>query len=237
MRQMEKTMKYDSVRLPEGPPPEFIYNPPRQPFLEIVYQDDDILLLCKPSGLLSVPGKPQAHRDCLELRAQSRFPSAKPVHRLDMDTSGLLLMGLGAKAHRYLSIGFERRLVDKTYIALVFGQMREAEGIVDQPLICDWPNRPRQKIDHQTGRSSQTKWRVLGIEGDHTRVELTPLTGRSHQLRVHMASLGHPILGDSFYAHREAQRAFFRLCLHAESLSFKHPRDGERMSFGSPCPF
>ena len=125
-----------------GPAPDFTYDPPQTPYLDIVYQDEDVLLLNKPAGLLSVPGKPEAHKDCLEHRAQSRFPFAKPVHRLDMSTSGLLLMGLSDKAHRYLSIGFERRLVDKTYIALVYGHMSEHDGQVDLPLICDWPNRP-----------------------------------------------------------------------------------------------
>lgn len=224
-------------QLPEGPPPDFTYCPPQQPFLDIVHQDEDVLLLAKQSGLLSVPGKPAEHKDCLELRAQSRFPTAKTVHRLDMDTSGLLLMGLSDQAHRYLSIGFERRLVEKSYIALVFGRVEEVEGLVDLPLTCDWPNRPRQKIDFETGRSSQTSWRVLSFDGDYTRVELTPLTGRSHQLRVHMASLGHPILGDKFYSHEKVRGAAARLMLHAETLSFKHPKDGERVSFTSPCPF
>ncbi len=224
-------------QLPEGPPPAFTYDPPQQPFLELVHQDEDVLLLAKPAGLLSVPGKLQAHKDCLESRAQSRFPTAKTVHRLDMDTSGLLLMGLGEKAHRYLSIGFERRLVHKTYIALVYGQLRQQEGLVDQPLICDWPNRPRQKIDPERGRASQTRWQVLGFEGEMTKVELIPLTGRSHQLRVHMASIGHPILGDRFYAHEAAQTAAPRLMLHAHKLAFRHPKDGERVSFCAPCPF
>ena len=225
------------VELPKGPPPDFTYDPPQEPFLDIIHQDDDILLLAKPAGLLSVPGKPAAHKDCLELRAQSRFPFAKPVHRLDMSTSGLLLMGLSEQAHRYLSIGFERRLVEKTYIALLYGHMSEPEGQVDLPLTCDWPNRPRQKIDFETGRASKTNWRVVGVEGDHTRVELTPITGRSHQLRVHMASMGHPILGDSFYAHQSASEAAPRLMLHAQDLSFLHPLDGERVSFSAPSPF
>jgi tRNA pseudouridine32 synthase/23S rRNA pseudouridine746 synthase len=154
-----------------------------------------------------------------------------------MDTSGLLLMGLGGRSHRYLSIGFERRLVHKTYVALVFGHLQEQDGHVDLPLICDWPNRPRQMVDPERGRASQTKWRVLGFEDDHTRVELTPLTGRSHQLRVHMASLGYPILGDTFYAHKAALDAAPRLMLHAQSLSFRHPKDGDRVSFSAPCPF
>ncbi|MCP4937008.1 MAG: RNA pseudouridine synthase [bacterium] len=225
------------VQLPEGPPPDFTYDPPQAPYLDIVHQDEDVLLLDKPAGLLSVPGKPAAHKDCLELRAQSQFPFAKPVHRLDLGTSGLLLMGLNEKAHRYLSIGFERRLVDKAYEALVCGHMSELKGQVDLPLTCDWPNRPRQKVDFETGRPSQTSWCVIGVEGDHTRVGLTPLTGRSHQLRVHMASIGHPILGDSFYAHQSASEAAPRLMLHARDLSFLHPGNGERVSFTAPCPF
>ncbi len=225
------------VQLPEGPPPDFTYDPPKKPFLDIVHQDDEIILLNKSAGLLSVPGKQPSHKDCLETRVQSKFPFAKPVHRLDMSTSGLLLFGINRQAHRYLSIGFERRLVDKTYSALVYGHMNEKEGLVDLPLICDWPNRPRQKVDFETGRASQTSWRVVGIEGDHTRVELTPLTGRSHQLRVHMASIGHPILGDRFYAHIKARQAAPRLMLHAEELSFLHPKDSERVSFSASCPF
>ena len=225
------------AEVPDGPPPEFTYDPPQEPFLDIVHQDEEILLLCKPSGLLSVPGKSLAHRDCLEARAQSRFPQAKPVHRLDMDTSGLLLMGLGRDAHRYLSIGFERRIVSKTYVALVYGLLEDEEGLIDLPLICDWPNRPRQMIDYERGRPSQTRWRVVGFEDGHTRVELIPLTGRSHQLRLHMACLGHPILGDSFYAHKAALESAPRLMLHAQSLSFRHPKDGEGVSYTAPCPF
>ena len=224
-------------QLPTGLPPEFIYDPPKWPLLDIVYQDDDVLLLAKPAGLLSVPGKSEALGDCLASRVQDRFPLATPVHRLDMDTSGLLLMGKHQEAHRYLSIGFQRRLVHKTYIALLFGHLRLPQGVVDEPLICDWPNRPRQKIDHETGKSSQTNWRVLGFEGDHTRVELSPLTGRTHQLRVHMASVGHPILGDRLYAHPRARDSASRLMLHAHGLSFRHPKDGERVYFTSPCPF
>ncbi len=223
--------------LPAGPPPAFTYNPPRRPFLTVVHADRHVLLFDKPSGLLSVPGKALEHGDCLERRAQSRFADAKLVHRLDMDTSGLLLMGRGQQAHRYLSIGFERRLVKKTYVALVFGHLQEPQGLVDQPLICDWPNRPRQMICHRRGKPSQTKWRVSGFEGEHTRVALIPLTGRSHQLRVHMASIGHPILGDSFYAGKEAKDAAPRLCLHAESLRFRHPANGEYARFEAPYPF
>lgn len=232
-----KLVDLPSIELPKGPPPAFTYSPPRQPFLDIVHRDDEVLLLNKPSRLLSVPGKGETHKDCLELRAKSRFPFVKPVHRLDMDTSGLLLMGMGSEAHRYLSIGFERRLVQKTYVALVYGHVREGEGLVDQPLICDWPNRPRQMICPLRGKASQTKWQVRGYEGQHTRLELTPLTGRSHQLRVHMASIGHAILGDKFYAHEEAKTAAPRLCLHAEHLSFRHPKDGARVEFSAPCPF
>lgn len=225
------------IDLPHLPPPPFVYRPPETPDLNLVHADDHILLFSKPSGLLSVPGKPREHRDCLETRAQARYPEARLVHRLDMETSGLILMGRGASAHRYLSIGFERRLVEKTYSALVYGRLTPCEGRIDLPLICDWPNRPRQMVDFERGRASTTRWRVLEFQGDRTRVSLMPQTGRSHQLRVHLASLGHPILGDTFYAHEKALAAADRLMLHAEVLSFKHPRDGLRVSFRDPVPF
>ncbi len=207
------------------------------PWLDIVHRDRDVLLLNKPSGLLSVPGRAAEHADCALSRVLERFCNASNVHRLDMDTSGLLLFGLHRTAHRYLSIGFERRLVKKTYEALVWGHMEKDCGFVDQPLICDWPNRPRQMISAERGKPSQTRWHLLAIEGDYSRVELTPLTGRSHQLRVHMASIGHPLLGDRFYAHEEARAAAARLLLHAGSLAFRHPEDGRYREFSIPCPF
>lgn len=216
----------------------FRYDPPRAPYLRVIYRDDDLLLLSKPSGLLCVPGKAADHADCLERRAQEAFPQARTVHRLDMATSGLVVMALNAKAHRHLGLQFERRHVRKTYIARVWGHIKEDQGAVNLPLICDWPNRPRQKVCYEHGKTAQTEWDVIEREAEAiTRVRLSPLTGRSHQLRVHMLALGHPVLGDDFYAEGAALKAAERLQLHAESLSFYHPSDGHRCAFSDPCPF
>ncbi len=220
----------------------FIYQPPADNGLAVLYKDDDILVLDKPSGLLSVPGKAEEHRDCLESRAQHRFPTALTVHRLDMDTSGVMVMGLGKQAHRYLSIGFEKRRPKKSYIARVWGTVAEQEGVVDLPLICDWPNRPLQKVDQEGGKPSLTRWALLEHEKESggraiSRVRLMPETGRSHQLRVHMLSLGHPIVGDRFYAHDAAWKAVPRLQLHAHSLTLHHPLDDQPMTFEATCPF
>ncbi len=196
-----------------------------------------MLVIDKPSGLLSVPGKAVEHRDCLESRAREAYQQCRIVHRLDMDTSGILVLAMNAKAHRHLGLQFERRHVKKTYIARVWGHVEDDEGTIDLPLICDWPNRPRQMVDHQIGKPSQTSWRVLSRAEHSTRLELTPLTGRSHQLRVHLLSLGHPILGDNIYADQQALIAADRLQLHAQSLSLFHPADGRVCDFVSPCPF
>jgi len=202
-----------------------------------LYHDKDILVLSKPSGLLSVPGKPEDHADCLESRAKTRFPTAGIVHRLDLGTSGIMVMALNAESHRKLSRQFEKRAVLKTYIARVWGPIKENTGMIDLPLRCDWPNRPRQMVDHEQGRPSITHWEVLEREQNATRVRLKPETGRSHQLRVHMLALGHPILGDEFYAHNEAYKASSRLLLHAQDLQFYHPTTNEQLTFTAPCPF
>ncbi len=195
------------------------------------------MVVDKPSGLLSVPGKAPEHGDCLEQRARQQFPQSRIVHRLDMDTSGVLVLAMNAKAHRHLGLQFERRHIKKSYIARVWGQLAKDSGTIDLPLICDWPNRPRQMVDHQNGKPSQTCWQVLSHNKNSTRVELTPLTGRSHQLRVHMLSLGHPILGDNIYADEEALAAADRLQLHAQNLTLFHPADGRTCEFHSDCPF
>ncbi|MEQ9143591.1 MAG: RluA family pseudouridine synthase [Parvibaculaceae bacterium] len=219
-----------------APPEPFQYAPPEEP-LRVLHADDDILVLSKPSGLLSVPGKPAAHADCLESRAKAEFPSARIVHRLDMDTSGIIVMAMNAAAHRHLGLQFERRKTEKTYVARVWGTIDEAAGTIDAPLACDWPNRPRQMIDRENGRTAITHWQVLERESAATRVRLRPVTGRSHQLRVHMLSLGHPVLGDNLYATGEALSAASRLQLHSESLTLHHPDGGERLTFTAPCPF
>jgi len=216
-------------------PPEFTYAPPTGP-LDVVHRDADILVLNKPSGLLSVPGKAVEHADCLELRAKAAFPEALLIHRLDMDTSGLMIFALNKAAQRHLGLQFERRHVAKTYEALVWGQPDD-EGEVDLPLIVDWPNRPLQMVDHARGKPALTRWQVLAREADYARVKLMPKTGRSHQLRVHMLALGHPILGDRFYAKGPALDAAPRLCLHAKQLEIFHPSGGARVAFSVECPF
>ena len=214
---------------------EFTYNPPMDP-LVIVYQDDQIIVVDKPSGLLSVPGKTEGRRDCVELRLRAAHPETLLVHRLDCDTSGVMIFARSKLAQGFLGQEFEKRRSEKTYIARLWGHLKPETGRVDLPLGTDWPNRPRQQVDHENGRAAQTDWVVLGYDGDTTRVELHPLTGRSHQLRVHMLELGHPILGDPIYA-TGAALGFPRLMLHAASLSLHHPATKERVSFLAKCPF
>ena len=213
------------------------YNPPMTPYLSIVYQDDDLLIMNKPSGLLTVPGKDPKHADCLIARINRVFPTAKIVHRLDMATSGIICLAMHKEAHRNLSIQFQDRKTAKRYIARVFGKLEQETGSVDLPLICDWPNRPKQMVDHDNGKPSLTHFKVLEREQSSTRVELTPITGRSHQLRVHMLSLGHPILGDKLYAHPEAFAMAPRLQLHAEMLTLAHPASGETLIFEAAPEF
>lgn len=213
------------------------YNPPTQPYLTIVYQDNDILVLDKPSELLTVPGKALEHKDSLELRAKRVFPTATVVHRLDMATSGIIVMALNKDSHRHLSKQFEQRQTSKMYKARVYGKLEKTSGEVDLPLICDWPNRPKQMVDFERGKASQTLYQVIATEQNATVVELTPITGRSHQLRVHMLSIGHPILGDRLYAHTEALAMAPRLQLHACRLGLTHPATEDKLVFESPCEF
>ena len=210
--------------------------------IELLYVDASVLVLDKPSGLLAVPGRGVDKQDCLSARVQICYPDALIVHRLDMATSGLMVMARGVDAQRALSRAFAAREVSKRYIAVVAGRLEappEAWGTIDLPIIIDWPNRPLRIIDHQFGKPSLTRWRVLGYDatGTCTRVELEPVTGRSHQLRVHLRELGHPILGDALYAPPDVQALASRLLLHAGSLGFVHPLTGERLAFESPVPF
>ncbi len=217
--------------------PDFIYQPPMSPYLDIVYQDADLVVLNKGSGLLSVPGRLPEHQDCLQNRVQRVLPTATIVHRLDMATSGLIVMALNKPAHVAISRQFEQRKTKKSYIARVYGKVEKQTGSVDLPLICDWPNRPKQKVDHENGKKSLTHYQVLTFEENSTLVELTPITGRSHQLRVHMLALGHPILGDRLYAHEQALTISPRLQLHAQMLTLAQPTTGEAITFTSDCPF
>ncbi len=211
------------------------YNPP-QGGLAILHHDHELLLVDKPSGLLSVPGKGEHLADCLLARVQAVFAEALLVHRLDRDTSGVMVFALTRHAQRHLGLQFEKRQVRKTYIARVFGRVAEKTGTVDLPLIVDWPNRPLQHVDFENGKPAVTDWRVLKYEENATRMRLFPQTGRSHQLRVHMREIGHPILGDPFYATGEARKAP-RLMLHAESLRLRHPDGGKGLTFKAKCPF
>ncbi|MFY8274327.1 bifunctional tRNA pseudouridine(32) synthase/23S rRNA pseudouridine(746) synthase RluA [Pseudoalteromonas sp. SSDWG2] len=213
------------------------YNPPRFPYLSIIYQDDDLLILDKPSGLLTVPGKDPKHADSLINRANLVFPTAKIVHRLDMATSGVICLALNKQAHRHLSMQFQDRETAKEYIAIVEGHPQDKQGSVDLPLICDWPNRPKQMVDLENGKPSLTHYEVLSSGDNCSRVRLTPVTGRSHQLRVHMLSLGHVILGDRLYAHPQAKARAERLQLHAHWLTITHPSTAEVMTFTAACPF
>jgi tRNA pseudouridine32 synthase/23S rRNA pseudouridine746 synthase len=211
------------------------YNPPQDP-LVILHEDHEVLLVDKPSGLLSVPGKGEHLADCLMARVQAAFPTALLVHRLDRDTSGVMIFALTPHAQRHLGLQFEKRHTKKTYVARVWGEMAEKTGTVDLPLIVDWPNRPKQIVDHENGKPAVTDWRVIRAKDGETRVRLMPKTGRSHQLRVHMQALGHPILGDPFYA-TGAARNYPRLMLHSETLQFRHPDGGQGMRVTAKAPF
>ena len=205
--------------------------------LDILHEDAELLLVNKPNGLLSVPGRGEHKADCLLTRLQAAFPEALLVHRLDMDTSGVMVFARSPSAQRHLGLQFERRHVKKTYVARVWGEVEKAEGHIDLPLIVDWPNRPLQHVNHEIGKAAQTDWKRVRIEdGGTTRMRLFPLTGRSHQLRVHMKEIGHPILGDPFYSNGPA-RDFPRLMLHAEVLKLRHPNGGRGVSFRAKVPF
>ena len=204
--------------------------------IELVALDDDLIALNKPAGLLSVPGRGADKFDCLATRAQAVWPDALVVHRLDMATSGLMLMARGAEMQRALSQAFAERAVAKHYVAVVHGCLSPPVGSIDLPLSADWPNRPRQQVDRARGKPSLTHYRVLAHDAaaDTSRVALEPVTGRSHQLRVHLLALGHPIVGDALYG---TPSAGGRLLLHAVSLALRHPRHGAALQLRAPPPF
>ncbi len=202
--------------------------------LELVYRDEHLLVVNKPAGLLAVPGRGADKQDCLSARLLRRFPDSLIVHRLDMATSGLMVFARGIATQRRLSHMFSNRAVEKRYVAVVAGLLRPDAGEIDLPIAADWPNRPLRKIDAVSGKSSLTRYRALEQDVYTTRVELEPVTGRTHQLRIHMAAIGHPILGDALYG--KAAGAC-RLMLHARSLSFAHPVSAEPLNFLSEAPF
>jgi tRNA pseudouridine32 synthase/23S rRNA pseudouridine746 synthase len=211
-----------------------LYTPPTEPRLVIIHEDRDMVVLNKPSGLLSVPGRTPDLFDSALSRVRELHPGAQAVHRLDLGTSGVLVVATRRKAEAILRQQFQDRKTRKVYLALVRGVMSEDSGLVDLPLICDWPNRPRQMVCHATGKPALTHYEILERSEHSTLVLLRPHTGRSHQLRVHMASLGHPILGDNLYGeHRPGER----LMLHASQLGLFHPYSGEWTVFHAACDF
>ena len=210
--------------------------------LGVVHLDDACVVVDKPSGLLSVPGRGPDKQDCLARRVQAIWPEAQVVHRLDMGTSGLWLMARGPDMQRAFSRAFEQHTVDKRYVAVVAGrvappQTADGWGEIDLPLAADWPRRPLQKVDATQGRPSLTRWRVLHAEDDRTRLELAPVTGRTHQLRVHLQAIGHPILGDALYAPPDVQAMAPRLLLHACALRLAHPAHDAVLALRCDPPF
>lgn len=203
------------------------YDPPADNGLELIYCDESLLVVNKPAGLLSVPGRGEDKQDCLSVRVRNIFPDALIVHRLDMATSGLLIFARGLQMQRRLSTLFSERLVTKHYVAVVAGKLEPETGEINLPIAADWPNRPLRKIDAELGKPSLTRYRVLAQYTDTTRVELEPVTGRTHQLRVHMKAIGHPISGDALYGNVASAP---RLLLHAQALSFPHPKSHEPLN-------
>lgn len=201
--------------------------------LSVAFIDEHLIVAIKPSGLLSVPGRAPENQDCVVSRLQQQYPDALTVHRLDMVTSGLLLHGRGKAMQVALSKLFEARQVHKRYIALVQGELAQAAGEIQLPLRCDWDNRPRQMVDFALGKPAHTRWQLLGHESGNSRVLLEPVTGRSHQLRLHLASIGHPIVGDEMYGAQPAPR----VCLHASELGFVHPGNGQSLRISDAAPF
>ncbi|MBF6057270.1 RluA family pseudouridine synthase [Thiomicrorhabdus heinhorstiae] len=200
----------------------------------VLYADEHLLVVNKPSGLLSVPGRGADKQLCLQSLLDEHYPQVRIVHRLDMDTSGLMVLAMNAEAHRQLSRQFQDRQISKTYLAVCSGKPSQLQGRIGLPMRCDWERRPLQMIDFRFGKSALTYWQVLHMHRDRFLILLTPITGRSHQLRLHMKMLGHPILGDNLYADRHSLQQTERLMLHAHSLSFRHPVSGSLMHFQCP---
>ena len=219
------------------PLPPLKYDPPREPWLVILHEDRDMVVLNKPGGLLSVPGRTPDLLDSALTRVRETHPAAQAVHRLDLGTSGVLVVATRRKAEAELRRQFQERLTRKAYLALVRGDMAHDSGTVDLPLICDWPNRPRQMVCFDTGKPALTHFQVLERSPGRTLVLLLPRTGRSHQLRVHMASLGHPIVGDNLYGPEDQDADPAGLHLHAAQLGLFHPYGGHWMVFSAPCAF
>ncbi len=207
--------------------------PPPIGNIEYVYDDEHIIIVEKPSNMLSVPGRSPDKQDCLINRVKKLFPEARIVHRLDFSTSGLMVLAQNPESHRKLSRQFENREIEKTYVAEVYGQPDETSGQLNLPLRCDWERRPLQIVDNDLGKKAQTFWQIIERFEKSCLVELIPVTGRTHQLRVHMQAMGHPVLGDELYAHKTAHSMSDRLCLHAKELIITHPTENNRLTFTS----
>lgn len=206
--------------------------------IKLLYQDDDLLVVEKPTMLLSVPGRAAHNKDSLILRLQQNgYPQALIVHRLDCETTGLMVLACNKESHAELSRQFRERLIPRSYTALCWGATSSSQGQIELPMRYDPPNKPRQTIDHELGKTARTYWQLIGVEQGYSRLKLKPHTGRSHQLRVHLKAIGHPILGDALYAHDAALHASQRMCLHASKLTFTHPSSGQTMDFSSTAPF
>ncbi|MGB1139821.1 MAG: pseudouridine synthase [Halioglobus sp.] len=219
----------------QEPPPYLV--PHSQEEIRILHEDPHLLLVRKPDLLLSIPGRHPLNKDSLISRLQDTYPSASIVHRLDLDTSGIMVIPLDKPTHAHISRQFQQRRVQKSYIAVVYGVVEADEGEVDLPIACDWENRPKQMICHERGKSALTRYRVLERYADRTRLLLQPVTGRSHQLRIHMREIGHPILGCDMYAHSKALTMADRLMLHATTLGFEHPATSEWLEGECPPDF
>jgi tRNA pseudouridine32 synthase/23S rRNA pseudouridine746 synthase len=213
-----------------------VYHPPLEPYLSLLHRDADLLVYDKPSGLLSVPGRHPALQDSLLTRVQASSPQALIVHRLDKDTSGVVVFSRNRKAHAFVAQQFEARTTRKSYVAVVWGRVADEAGEIDLPLAIDPENKPRHRVDFENGKPARTRFEVMARGETTTRLRLFPLTGRTHQLRVHMKALGHVILGDEFYADGLALSSANRLHLHAEELGFRHP-DGSEVTYRAPVPF
>ena len=205
--------------------------------ITLIREDESLIAVDKPAGLLAVPGRGPDKQDCLLTQVLARWSDARVVHRLDMATSGLMLFARGLQMQRILSRAFAERQVDKQYVAVVDGRLADARGRIDLPLAADWPRRPLQRVDAVAGRTASTGWQLLDQHESAARLMLQPHTGRTHQLRVHLAAIGHPILGDALYASPEVQARAPRLLLHAEALTLAHPATGAPLALRCPAPF
>jgi tRNA pseudouridine32 synthase/23S rRNA pseudouridine746 synthase len=212
----------------------FTYSPPKIP-VSYIYVDQDIIIAEKPCGLLSVPGKTES--DCMEARVRTDYPEALIIHRLDMATSGLMVFAHNKNAQRHIGLQFEKRFIQKEYLARVWGLIKLNKFNIDLPVITDWKNRPLQIVCYEKGKSASTKVEMISHENNTSYLSLKPLTGRTHQLRVHLNSIGHPILGDRLYAHDPAFLLADRLMLHATKIKLMKPVDGQWIEFNSSCPF